>query len=127
MTGAGGGRTTDSRGRAIRKSCVILCLDDMSDKHRTTWKLSRGMLATVGSYKLIEQGDRILVAVSGGKDSYTLLDLLWAARRKAPVDFELIAFHLDQAQPGYDGGPLREWLEESGVPSRSFARTPTLR
>jgi len=74
------------------------------------------MLAAVGTYNLVEQGDRILVAVSGGKDSYTMLDLLWAARRKAPVDFELVAVHLDQAQPGHDGGPLREWLEQSGVP-----------
>ena len=45
-----------------------------------------------------------------------MLDLLWAARRKAPVDFDLVAFHLDQAQPGYDGGPLRGWLEQAGVP-----------
>lgn len=78
--------------------------------------LSRTMLRTVGTYALIEQGDRIMVAVSGGKDSYTLLDLLSAARRKAPVDFELIAYHLDQSQPGYDGAPLASWLEESGIP-----------
>jgi tRNA 2-thiocytidine biosynthesis protein TtcA len=74
------------------------------------------MLRTVGEYRLIEERDRILVAVSGGKDSYTLLDLLWAARKKAPVRFELIAFHLDQAQPGYDGRPLRDWLEQLGTP-----------
>jgi hypothetical protein len=78
--------------------------------------LSRTMLRTVGTYGLIEQGDRIMVAVSGGKDSYTMLDLLWAARRKAPVGFELIAYHLDQSQPGYDGAPLAGWLEESGIP-----------
>ena len=78
--------------------------------------LSRTMLRTVGTYNLIEQGDRIMVAVSGGKDSYTMLDLLWAARRKAPVDFELIAYHLDQSQPGHDGTPLIGWLEEMGVP-----------
>jgi tRNA 2-thiocytidine biosynthesis protein TtcA len=74
------------------------------------------MLKTVGAYHLIEDGDRILVALSGGKDSYTLLDLLWAARKKAPVDFELIAYHLDQSQPGYDGTPLVGWLERLGVP-----------
>lgn len=79
-------------------------------------RLSRKMLKTVGAYRLIEDGDRIMVALSGGKDSYTMLDLLWAARKKAPVDFELIAYHLDQSQPGYDGAPLVGWLEALGVP-----------
>jgi tRNA 2-thiocytidine biosynthesis protein TtcA len=86
------------------------------DVERLRAKVSRRMLRTVGEFRLVEDKDRILVAVSGGKDSYTLLDLLWAAKRKAPVDFELIAFHLDQAQPGYDGGPLRRWLERLGAP-----------
>ena len=75
-------------------------------------KLSRTLLKTVGEYKLIEEGDRILVAISGGKDSYTLLDLLWQARRKAPICFELVAVHLDQRQPGYDGRALELWLED---------------
>jgi tRNA 2-thiocytidine biosynthesis protein TtcA len=79
-------------------------------------RLSRTMLGTVTAHDLIEAGDRILVAVSGGKDSYTLLDLLERARTRAPVRFELQAFHLDQVQPGYDGGRLRTWLERRGVP-----------
>jgi len=83
---------------------------------RTRQKLSDTMLRTVTHYGLVEAGDRILVAVSGGKDSYTLLDLLWQARRKAPIRFDLVALHLDQGQPGYDGGSLREWLELLGAP-----------
>jgi tRNA 2-thiocytidine biosynthesis protein TtcA len=83
---------------------------------RSRLDLSRTMLRTVGTYKLIADGDRIMVAVSGGKDSYTMLDLLWGARRKAPVGFELIAYHLDQSQPGYDGTPLTDWLAEMGIP-----------
>ena len=79
-------------------------------------KLSRVMLRTVGEQGLIREGDRILVAISGGKDSYTLLDLLWSARRKSPVAFDVIALHLDQAQPGYDGRPLEEWLRAFGAP-----------
>jgi tRNA 2-thiocytidine biosynthesis protein TtcA len=79
-------------------------------------KLSRTMLNTVTEHGLIKNGDRILVAISGGKDSYTMLDLLERARRKAPVRFELHAFHLDQGQPGYDGRALRDWLESLGVP-----------
>ena len=78
--------------------------------------LSRTMLRTIASWRLVEAGDRILVAVSGGKDSYTLVDLLWQARRKAPFRFDLVAFHLDQGQPGYDGGALRGWLEALGAP-----------
>ncbi len=79
-------------------------------------RLSKTMLKTIGSHQLLEEGDRILVAISGGKDSYTLLDLLHEARRKSPVDYELIAVHLDQGQPGYDGGALSAWLEKFGVP-----------
>jgi tRNA 2-thiocytidine biosynthesis protein TtcA len=74
------------------------------------------MLKTVTWFDLVGDGDRILVALSGGKDSYTLFDLLWAARRKAPVRFELIAVHLDQGQPGHDPAPLRAWLDELGAP-----------
>jgi tRNA 2-thiocytidine biosynthesis protein TtcA len=86
------------------------------EAERLALKLSRTMLRTVGEWNLIRAGDRILVAVSGGKDSYTLLDLLWRARRRSPVEFELVAYHLDQGQPGYDGGPLRKWLQAFGVP-----------
>jgi tRNA 2-thiocytidine biosynthesis protein TtcA len=78
--------------------------------------LARTMVKTIHEHRLVGEGDRILVAVSGGKDSYTMLELLEEARRKSPVRFELVAFHLDQAQPGYDGTGLRGWLESSGIP-----------
>jgi len=64
----------------------------------------------IADFDLIEPGDRLMVAISGGKDSYTLLHLLERARQRAPVPFEIIAVHLDQGQPGYDGAPLRDWL-----------------
>lgn len=79
-------------------------------------RLARTMTRTIATWSLVEPGDRIMIAVSGGKDSYTLLDLLWHAKRRAPFEFELVAVHLDQVQPGYDGEPLRRWLEQFGAP-----------
>jgi tRNA 2-thiocytidine biosynthesis protein TtcA len=68
----------------------------------------------IAEFDLIGNGDRIMVAVSGGKDSYGLLLLLEALRRKAPVEFSLVAVHLDQAQPGHDPTPLCDWLSAQG-------------
>lgn len=76
----------------------------------------RTMQRSIKRYGLIAPGDRILVAISGGKDSYTMLDLLWQARLRAPIEFELVAVHLDQGQPGYDGRPLQGWLERAAIP-----------
>jgi len=78
--------------------------------------LSKTMTRTLSGYNLLAEGDHVLVAVSGGKDSYTLLDLLWHARARAPFKFDITAVHLDQAQPGYDGRPLAQWLAGFGAP-----------
>lgn len=72
----------------------------------------------IADFQLIEAGDRVMVAVSGGKDSYALLHLLERSRRRAPVAFEIIAVHLDQGHPGYDGRPLERWLREHGYQHR---------
>jgi tRNA 2-thiocytidine biosynthesis protein TtcA len=79
-------------------------------------RLARTMGQTIADYRLISPGDHVMVAISGGKDSYTLLDLLERLRSRAPIDFRLTAVHLDQVQPGYDGTRLREWLAGFGVP-----------
>jgi tRNA 2-thiocytidine biosynthesis protein TtcA len=79
-------------------------------------RLLRDMSRAIANHGLIESGDRILVAISGGKDSYGLLVLLRDLQARAPIEFDLVAVHLDQGQPGYDGTPLAAWLAAEGVP-----------
>ena len=84
--------------------------------------LQKRLLSKLGStlrdYDLMVPGSRVMVAISGGKDSYALLCLLEHFRLKKIVDFEILAVHLDQAQPGYDGEPLRLWLADQGFAYR---------
>ncbi|HEX4453007.1 MAG TPA: tRNA 2-thiocytidine(32) synthetase TtcA [Kofleriaceae bacterium] len=79
-------------------------------------QLYRSVRETCERYELIAPGDRILVAMSGGKDSYTLLHLLTKLVPRLPFKLELVAVHLDQVQPGYDGAALRAYLESTGWP-----------
>jgi tRNA 2-thiocytidine biosynthesis protein TtcA len=89
----------------------------MLDQARRLEKLLyRQVKETSESYELIAAGDRIMVAMSGGKDSYVLFHLLTKLAPRLPFPIELVAVHLDQQQPGYDGAGLRRYLEQSGWP-----------
>jgi tRNA 2-thiocytidine biosynthesis protein TtcA len=79
-----------------------------------TRRLRKALGQAVTRFHMIAPGDRVMVALSGGKDSYSMLVLLDELRRRAPIEFELVPVHLDQRQPGYDGAPLRRWLEARG-------------
>ena len=78
-------------------------------------KLRRLAGQAIADYAMIEEGDRIMVCLSGGKDSYTLLDILISLQKSAPVTFDLVAVNLDQKQPGFPEHVLPDYLEQLGI------------
>jgi tRNA 2-thiocytidine biosynthesis protein TtcA len=96
---------------------MTIALDEFKDS-RLLRRLRHGIGRAVADFGLIEEGDRVAVAVSGGKDSYTLLLLLEELRRRAPISFELVAVNIDSGYPGYRTDVIERFLRENGFDYR---------
>lgn len=88
----------------------------MIQKSAVEKKLLHYVGKAIADFNMIQKGDRVMVCLSGGKDSFTLLKILSLLQRRARGKFELFSFTLDQAQPGWNDTDLREWLDESKIP-----------
>jgi tRNA 2-thiocytidine biosynthesis protein TtcA len=88
------------------------------EENKLAKRLRNHVGQAIADFGMIEEGDKVMVCLSGGKDSHALLDILLGLKSKAPIRFDVIAVNLDQKQPGFPARVLPEYLEKLGVPFR---------
>jgi len=105
------GPSLPERAQTAKQAEKIAFENNKLEKH-----LHRLAGQAIVDYNMIEEGDRVMVCMSGGKDSYSMLDILLTLRQRAPISFEIVAVNLDQKQPGFPEHILPEYLRKVGVP-----------
>ncbi len=100
--------STEHRGAAAEKIRI--------ENNKLTKRVMREAGTAIVDYNMIEDGDKVMVCLSGGKDSYGMLDILMTLQKRAPIKFDIVAVNLDQKQPGFPGHILPEYLGKIGVP-----------
>lgn len=109
--------TTLLRANALRVHgySSALSKSERTDLNKTARKLKRLVGEAIADFQMIDKGDRVMVCLSGGKDSYTMLETLLTLQRRSPVDFSIVAVNIDQKHPGYPADVLPHYLEDRGV------------
>ena len=103
-------------GEAGRRALTRREQKEAYENNKLFKRIARQVGQAIGDYNMIEAGDKVMVCLSGGKDSYAMLDVLLRLRERAPIDFDIVAVNLDQKQPGFPEHVLPEYLTQIGVP-----------
>ncbi len=106
---------TDAQPEAVDAEAVRAAKKAAHEMNKLSKRLHRQVGQAIADYNMIEEGDRVMVCLSGGKDSYSLLDILLNLQQRAPINFSIVAVNLDQKQPGFPADVLPNYLKSRGV------------
>ena len=99
----------------VDRPMLELSKKDKTEFNKLQKRLRRNVGNAIADFNMIEAGDKVMVCLSGGKDSYTMLDILLSLQKSAPIDFDVVAVNMDQKQPGFPEHILPEYLASLGI------------